>query len=61
MENLNYWKGLQTPPQDEGASEHTKSGPSTPAFFNRLVVRQAKGVVKIFVRDQCRLQANPIV
>ena len=61
MENLNYWKGLQAPLQEEGASEHTKSGLSTPAFFNRLAAREVKGRVKIFVRDQCRLQANPIL
>jgi hypothetical protein len=55
MENLNYWKGLQAPLQEEGASEHTTSGLETPAFFNRLAAREVKGRVTF---SACRQTKN---
>jgi hypothetical protein len=58
MENLNYWKGLQDPPQDEGASEHTKSGLDTPAFFNRLAARQTKVRVTFSAYSQTKNEKN---
>ena len=33
MENLNYWKVLQDPPEDRGAQDHTNPDPQATAFL----------------------------
>ena len=47
-------------PRGRGVRAHNIR-PQHPSFFKRLAASEVKGRVKIFVRDECRLQANPIL